>query len=316
MTTPDPDSQLAFINRIGEVQSSDTPPAAGKIYLDDNLAVLKGLPAGQVDLIYIDPPFNTGRQQTHTELSAQRSKEGERQGFGGRQYEMSEGMTRGYPDIFDNYLEWLEPRLRQAHRILSPTGTLYLHLDWREVHYAKVLMDKIFGRNHFVNEIIWAYDFGGRSKRRWPRKHDNILMYVKNPEDYTFNTDAVDRIPYMAPGLVSPEKQKRGKRPTDCWWHTIVPTNSTQRTGYPTQKPAGIIERIVAASSNPGDLVMDFFAGSGTTGAVCLELDRNFILVDNNPEALEVMSERFPEQADLEWVGYSPEGGPQENSAE
>ena len=192
--------------------------------------------------------------------------------------------------------------MREAHRILKPDGSLYFHIDYREVHYCKILLDAIFGRESFLNEIIWAYDYGARSKSKWPTKHDNILWYARDPNHYTFNLDAVDRIPYMAPGLVGREKAEKGKTPTDTWWHTIVPTNGKEKTGYPTQKPLGILRRIISASSNPGEVVLDFFAGSGTTGAVCLELDRQFILIDENPQALEVMHSRFANQSDIEWI--------------
>jgi DNA modification methylase len=276
------------------------------IHYADNLTVLQALPSASVDLVYIDPPFNTGKTQSRTHLQTMRSEKGDRTGFGGRRYETVELATRAYLDAFDDYLAFLHPRLVEAHRVLSSTGTLYFHIDYREVHYCKVLLDTIFGRDCFLNEIIWAYDYGGRPRRKWPPKHDNILVYVKDPERYTFNSDEVDRIPYMAPELVGPEKAARGKAPTDCWWHTIVPTNGREKTGYPTQKPLGILRRVVAASSNSGDTVLDFFAGSGTTGAACLELGRRFILVDNNEQALQVMAHRFAEAPDIEWHNFDP----------
>ncbi len=274
-----------------------------RIYFDDNLSVLKDLPSGSIDLIYIDPPFNTGKKQKRTQIRTLRSDSGDRKGFSGRLYETVKLHSREYQDVFDDYLSFLEPRLVEAYRVLSDTGSLYFHIDYREVHYCKVLLDMIFGRDSFLNEIIWAYDYGGRSKKKWPAKHDNILFYVKDPATYTFNVGAIDRIPYMAPGLVGPEKAARGKLPTDTWWHTIVATNSKEKTGYPTQKPLGIINRIILASSNPGDLVLDFFAGSGTTGISCLQHGRRFILVDNNPQSLQVMLNRFSDQDDIEWVG-------------
>ena len=274
-----------------------------QIYFEDNLDVLKDLPSASVNLIYIDPPFNTGRNQKRTQIRTQRSSTGDRRGFSGRLYETIKLDSREYKDVFDDYLNFLEPRLVEAYRVLSETGSLYFHIDYREVHYCKILLDTIFGRESFLNEIIWAYDYGGRSKKKWPAKHDNILVYVKNPEKYTFNIDDIDRIPYLAPSLVGPEKAARGKLPTDTWWHTIVATNSKEKTGYPTQKPLGIIRRIIRASSNPGDLVLDFFAGSGTTGASCLELGRRFILVDNNPQSLQVMLKRFGENSEIEWIG-------------
>ena len=223
-----------------------------------------------------------------------RSNEGTRRGFNGVTYNDEILSERRYSDDFDDYLDFLRPRIEEAYRLLKESGSFYFHIDYREVHYCKILIDEIFGRDSFLNEIIWAYDFGGRSKKRWPTKHDNILYYAKDPGKYTFNRDAVDRIPYMAPSLVSEKKRKLGKFPTDTWWHTIVPTNGKEKTGYPTQKPAEILRRIVRASSNPGDLVLDFFAGSGTTGAVCAEEGRDCILVDENPEAIEIMLKRIP----------------------
>jgi site-specific DNA-methyltransferase (adenine-specific) len=274
-----------------------------RIYLGDNLPILKEMFAGSVDLIYIDPPFNTGKAQQRTQLKTVRSETGDRTGFQGRRYESVAISSRSFADAFDDYLAFLEPRLREAHRLLAHHGSLYFHIDYREVHYCKVLLDAIFGRDCFLNEIIWAYDYGGRPRDRWPPKHDNILLYVKDPGEYVFNTDAIERIPYMAPGLVGPEKAARGKLPTDTWWHTIVPTTGSEKTGYPTQKPLGILKRIVQASSNPGDLVLDFFAGSGTTGAACLELGRRFILIDDSPAALDVMARRFRETPGIEWIG-------------
>ena len=243
-----------------------------RIYFGDNYPILQAMESESIDLIYIDPPFNTGKSQRRTQLKTETSASGDRKGFSGKRYRTIKLGTREYSDIFDNYLAFLEPRLVEAYRVLNQRGSLYFHIDYREVHYCKILLDQIFGRDCFLNEIIWAYDFGGRTKKKWPPKHDNILVYVKNPDNYTFNVENIDRIPYMAPGLVGPEKAARGKLPTDTWWHTIVGTNSREKTGYPTQKPLGVLNRIIAASTNPGDLVLDFFAGSGSTGASCLEL--------------------------------------------
>ena len=273
-----------------------------RIYFGDNLPILKSFSDASVDLIYIDPPFNTGHTQSRTRIRTISSEQGDRTGFKGKRYETVRIGKSGYKDTFDDYRAFLEPRLREAFRILKENGSLYFHIDYREVHYCKVLLDEIFGRDSFLNEIIWAYDYGGRTKKRWPPKHDNILWYAKDPSNYTFNYDAVDRIPYMAPGLVGKEKAARGKFPTDTWWHTIVATNSREKTGYPTQKPVGIIKRIIAASSNPGDVVMDFFAGSGTVGEVCLEMKRDFVLIDNNPQALQVMKKRFEGESSIEWI--------------
>jgi site-specific DNA-methyltransferase (adenine-specific) len=263
------------------------------VHLSDNLPLLRQMPDECVPLIYIDPPFNTGKTQSRTQITVQRDEAGDRTGFGGRRYRTEEVISRAWQDEFDDYLGFLEPRLLEAHRVLAPHGSLYLHLDYREVHYAKVLLDAIFGRKCFINEIIWAYDYGGRSNRRWPAKHDNILFYAKDPGRFTFNRDDVERIPYMAPGLVSDDKRARGKFPTDTWWHTIVSPTGREKTGYPTQKPVGILKRIIGASSHPGELVLDFFAGSGTTGVAALELGRKFCLIDSNPEAVEVMKGRM-----------------------
>ena len=275
-----------------------------RIYFADNLPVLRSLPAESVDLIYIDPPFNTGKDQARTQIKTVRSEDGsgDRTGFGGRRYETIRIGSRAYADLFDDYLAFLEPRLVEAYRVLKPRGSLYFHIDYREVHYCKILLDGIFGRESFINEIIWAYDYGGKPKTRWPAKHDNILFYAKDPARYTFNVDDIEREPYMAPGLVGPEKAARGKLPTDTWWHTVVPTNGREKTGYPTQKPLGVINRILVASSNPGDLVLDFFAGSGTVGEACLQLGRQFILVDSNPAAIDVMRRRFQDAPDIEWI--------------
>ena len=272
-----------------------------KIHFGDNLQFLQSLPVGTIDLIYIDPPFNTGKMQSRRQLKTTRSEAGDRIGFGDQSYTTEVIATRDYRDSFQDYRAFLEPRLMEAYRVLKPNGSLYFHIDFREAHYCKILLDEIFGRENFLNEIIWAYDFGGRAKDRWPAKHDNIFYYAKDAENYTFNRQDIDRIPYMAPGLVGKEKADKGKLPTDTWWHTIVGTNSKEKTGYPTQKPLGVLERIIRASSNPGDLVFDFFAGSGTTGAACLKLERRFILVDNNPQAIEVMHKRFANE-DVEWT--------------
>lgn len=283
-----------------------TDEPLGTIRLADNLDVLKGLETGSVGLVYIDPPFNTGKFQRRTQIRTVRSEDGDRVGFQGRRYATSVVGTKSYRDAFEDYLAFLEPRLLEAYRVLAPDGSLYLHLDYREVHYCKVLLDSIFGRDSFLNEIIWAYDYGGRTKKKWPPKHDNILLYAKDAENYVFNYEDIERIAYMAPGLVGPQKAARGKVPTDTWWHTIVPTNGAEKTGYPTQKPLGILRRIVQASSRSSDLVLDFFAGSGTTGAACIELGRRFLLVDNSEEALEVMARRFEEAEGIEWVGFDP----------
>jgi site-specific DNA-methyltransferase (adenine-specific) len=259
----------------------------------DSADVLPQLPDAVFRMIYIDPPFNTGRAQRRQTIRTQQQVGGSRIGFAGRSYATVKGTLTSYDDSFADYWEFLEPKLEQAWRLLTDDGTLYLHLDYRECHYAKVLLDALFGRDAFLNEIIWAYDYGARAKNRWPTKHDTILVYVKNPRTYYFNSADVDREPYMAPGLVTPEKAARGKLPTDVWWHTIVSPTGKEKTGYPTQKPEGIVRRMVQASTEPGDWVLDFFAGSGTLGAVATAAGRHFVLVDANPEAIAVMRARL-----------------------
>jgi site-specific DNA-methyltransferase (adenine-specific) len=268
-----------------------------RIVQGDNLEVLRAMDAGSVELIYVDPPFNTGRRQHRTQMKTTRDGAGDRVGFGGHRYRtevlaMQNG-GEGYGDRFDDYLGFLRPRMIEAHRVLSPTGSLLFHIDYREVHYCKVMLDEIFGRACFQNEIIWAYDYGARSTKRWPAKHDNILWYSKDPARYTFNLNATDRIPYMAPGLVGAAKAARGKTPTDVWWHTIVSPTGKEKTGYATQKPLGILERIVRVHSNPDDTVLDFFAGSGTTGEAAARHGRGFILVDESDAAIAVMQKRL-----------------------
>ena len=279
--------------------------------MSDNLPVLRQLPADSIPLIYIDPPFNSGKVQARVQLATTRAGQGEagdRTGFQGRRYKTTRIAERSFADSFDDFSSFIRPRLEEAYRVLAPTGALYFHIDYREVHYCKVLLDEIFGRQCFVNEIIWAYDYGARTTNRWPAKHDNILFYVKDPDNYVFNSADVDREPYMAPGLVGPEKAARGKFPTDVWWHTIVSPTGKEKTGYPTQKPLGILRRIVTASSHPGDVVLDFFAGAGTTGIAATELGRGFLLVDNNPQALVTMAKRFEHVPDVEFVNFDSNG--------
>jgi site-specific DNA-methyltransferase (adenine-specific) len=277
-----------------------------QIILGDNLDVLPSLQSEAFQLIYIDPPFNTGKAQTRKTLQTVPDQDGDRTGFMGRRYKTRLLAESSYLDEFEDYLAFLDPRLREAHRLLTPSGTFYFHIDYREAHYCKLLLDELFGRECFLNEIIWAYDYGARSKRRWPAKHDTILVYVKDPAAYYYDAEAVDREPYMAPGLVTAEKAAKGKLPTDVWWHTIVPTNGREKTGYPTQKPEGIIRRMIQASTRPGDSCLDFFAGSGTVGAVAVKLDRRYVLIDCNPEAVRVMHERLPDQHDVPAPDYQP----------
>lgn len=277
----------------------DTMPASTEaepvldIHFGDNLEIIRAFPDASFDLIYIDPPFNTGKTQARTQIETVRDDEGDRVGFKGKRYRTVRIGTKAYSDTFSDYLAFLEPRLEEARRLLKRNGSFFFHIDYREVHYCKVLLDSIFGRESFINEIVWAYDYGARATKRWSPKHDNILWYAKDPENYTYRYDDIDRIPYMAPGLVGPEKAERGKTPTDTWWNTIVSPNGKEKTGYPTQKPLAIINRIMTVHSNPGDRVLDFFAGSGTIGESAVRLGRSAVLVDSNTEAIDVMARRL-----------------------
>ena len=266
-----------------------------QIVYGENLSVLRGIAAESVDLIYVDPPFNTGKRQVRPRLKTIRDEAGDRTGFGGARYrtERDADSLTGYIDSFDDFIGFLRPRMEEAKRVLKPTGSLFFHIDPREVHYCKVMLDEIFGRECFQNEIIWAYDYGARATKKWPAKHDNILWYTRDPENFTFDLNATDRIPYMAPGLVGAKKAARGKTPTDVWWHTIVSPTGKEKTGYATQKPLGILQRIVRVHSRPGDLVLDFFAGSGTTGVAAAKNGREFFLVDESAEAVAVMEKRL-----------------------
>jgi len=268
-------------------------PTDDAILLGDCLELLPRFADESFQLAYLDPPFNTGKNQRRRTLETVRDEDGDRTGFQGRRYATRLLEESSYRDDFDDYLGFLEPRLREVRRLLNESGTLYLHIDYREGHYVKLLLDEIFGRECFLNEIVWAYDYGARPRRRWPAKHDTILVYVKDRERYWFDSDAVEREPYMAPGLVTAEKAARGKLPTDVWWHTIVSPTGKEKTGYPTQKPEGVLRRIVAASSRPGDWCIDCFAGSGTLGSVAAALGRRFVLIDSNPDAVSIAQKRL-----------------------
>lgn len=282
-----------FLLRSFRVQEGFEMEQANAILYGDNLRILQRLSPSSVDLIYIDPPFNTGKTQTRHQIATIRDRDGDRVGFQGYRYRTVKVGSTGYADTFPDYLAFLRPRLEEAHRLLRPRGSFFFHIDYREAHYCKVMLDEIFGRDCFQNEIIWAYDYGARSKQKWPAKHDSIFWYTRHPTKYTFNLESCDRIPYMAPDLVGRVKAARGKTPTDVWWHTIVPTNGREKTGYATQKPLGIIERIIRVHTNPGDLCLDFFAGSGTLGEAAAKHGRSFLLVDSNPKAIEVMEKRL-----------------------
>ena len=269
------------------------PFDTSQVILGENLEELAKLPDGSFQMIYIDPPFNTGRSQSKRTMRTVADRDGDRTGFEGRRYRTELLQKSSYRDSFDDFLGFIAPRLEEAHRLLNETGTLYFHIDYRESHYCKLLLDEIFGRENFLNEIIWAYDYGARAKKKWPAKHDTIFVYAKDASVNYFDSEGVDREPYMAPGLVTAEKVAKGKLPTDVWWHTIVPTNGSEKTGYPSQKPEGVVRRMVQASSRPGDWCLDFFCGSGTLGAVAASLGRHYVLIDSNPEAIEIARRRL-----------------------
>ena len=269
----------------------------GTIVHADNLQAIADLPDGFANLVYLDPPFNTGTKQTRQRIKVIRDRDGDRAGFKGERYRTESAPGAGYADSFDDYRGFILPRIQEAHRLLTDDGALFFHIDWREAHYCKVWIDEVFGRDSFMNEIIWAYDYGARSKKKWSAKHDSIFWYVKDPENYTFNFEEMDRIPYMAPGLVTKDKAARGKTPTDVWWHTIVSPTGKEKTGYATQKPLGVLDRIIKVHTNPGDMVVDFFAGSGTTGEAAANSGRDFYLVDMNPDAVKIMAQRLHAQA-------------------
>lgn len=279
-----------------------------RIILGDNADVLPRLPDAFARLIYIDPPFNTGRTQRRDRMRVTATQgEGDRGGFGGRRYDVQKVESGSYEDVFEDFEGFLMPRIDASLRCLTPDGSLFVHLDSRDVHAIKVALDCLLGRNRFMNEIIWAYDYGGRPKNRWPSKHDTLLWYVMDPQNYVFNFEDMDRIAYMAPGLVTPEKAERGKTPTDVWWHTIVPTNGREKTGYPTQKPLGVVNRVIKVHSRPADVVLDYFAGSGTAGESAARHGRGFVLVDDNPEAVQVAARRLAEFApECEGFGATP----------
>ena len=265
----------------------------GRIVLSENLAALAAMPDGFAQLVYVDPPFNTGREQVRQRVRAVADPAARRVGFGGRRYRTEPLGRSSFADAFDDYLAFLVPRIAASLRCLTPNGSLLVHLDPRESHHVKVALDRLLGRERFMNEIVWAYDYGGRPRNRWPAKHDTILWYALDPGRHVFHRDAIDRIPYMAPALVGAEKAARGKIPTDVWWHTIVPTHGRERTGYATQKPLGLLRRIVEVHSDPGATVLDFFAGSGTTGEAAALSGRRFVLVDESRAAVKIMAARL-----------------------
>ncbi len=267
-----------------------------RILHGDNLTALAELPEKFARLAYLDPPFNTGRVQRRDRMRVRSVNDdgaGERGGFHGRRYSVERTRSASFADSFDDYVGFLLPRVEALLRCLTEDASIFVHLDTREVHYVKVALDQLLGRECFINEIIWSYDFGGRPRTRWPAKHDTILWYALDPDSYVFDYDAIDRIPYMAPGLVSAEKAARGKTPTDVWWQTIVPTNSREKTGYPTQKPLPILERIVRVHSRVGDVVIDPFAGSGTTAFAAAKNGRGFVAIDASDDAIAVMRKRL-----------------------
>ena len=221
-------------------------------------------------------------------------EDGDRTGFAGRRYRTQEVGSLAYDDAFDDYVGFLAPRLRHARRLLADHGTLYVHLDPRESHYVKVHLDTLFGRDCFLNEIVWAYDYGAKTRRRWPAKHDTILVYVKDRDAYHFDDAEVERDPLPGARRSWGRRRRRAASasPTRGFTPSSRPT-AREKTGYPTQKPEGVVRRMVAASSRPGGWCLDFFAGSGTLGAVAAALGRRFVLVDCHPDAIGIASRRL-----------------------
>lgn len=250
------------------------------IYNNDCLSFLTQEADCKYDLIYCDPPFRTGARQVS-----------------------SRDLTISYEDNQDinEFLEFTSKWLKESKRVLKQTGSIYVHLDHHSLFHVKPIMDNVFGEKNFLNHIVWSYNFGGRGKNRFAQKHDDILFYTKSAGQHVFNWDDIDRVPYKAPemqyvGRTKEEAEKRiaaGQVPTDVWEMSIVGTNAKERTGYPTQKPVKLVERAIRASSPSGGLVLDFFAGSGTTGQAALNLGRDCVLVDQNPQAIDIMKKRF-----------------------
>jgi DNA modification methylase len=291
-------SQLQSVQATLELDSIFYPKGAGypgrspedHLILGDNLAVMSALVPDyeeRINLIYADPPFFTNRRYQARIGRGEDSRRPE-------EWRLADGYPDSWSDV-ESYLDMLYPRLLLMHRLLSPTGTLYLHLDWHANQYARLLLDEIFGPECLLNEIIWVYHGPSAIRRAFNRKHDTILAYTKS-DRFTFNADAV-REPYN-PNTVKTFKSShragfgkvpnliRGKIPEDWWYFPVVARLHNERTGYPTQKPESLLERIIAASSNPGDIVADFFCGSGTTAVVASRLRRRFISNDMSWRAI------------------------------
>lgn len=227
------------------------------LYQCDNLKLLKSLPDNYIDLIYCDILYNTGRKF--------------------KDYDDNLGTPK-------EVIVWYEPRLLEMKRVLKETGSVYLQMDFRLVHYMKVKMDEIFGFDNFINEIIWKYGLGGSGKKSFAKKHDNILFYTKT-NNYTFNLQYED--------ATSNKMKGQQKKMTDVWDIPNINNMAKERTGYDTQKPVEILNNIISASSNPNDIVSDFFMGSGTTGEVALGLGRKFIGCDIGDNACKIAKERL-----------------------
>ena len=261
--------RLEVVRRMGE--------GTNRLVLADNLAFLRTLPDECIDLIYADPPFATGRRRRTRRGTAT---------FGDHR-----------PRDLAEYLGWLNARLFEMRRVLAPTGTLYVHLDWHVVHYVKVELDKLFGgEDHFRNEIVWHYNSGPRRRSDFGRRHDLILRYTKSADCF-FDPDAV-RQPY-SPDINIPACKRhyyhpQGKVMDDVWRIPIIAQNDkAERLGYPTQKPEALLDIIVRASSNEGQLVADFFCGSGTALAVAAKRGRRWLGCDANPDAIAIAADRL-----------------------
>ena len=284
---------LVYPQRTGYPQAR----AENSLILGENLASMSALLGeyeGRIDLIYADPPFFTNRRFT---ARVGRGEDSRRP----QNWKLAEGYPDHWEDL-DAYLDMLYPRLHLMHRLLSPTGSLYLHLDWHANAYARLLLDEIFGPDRLLNEIAWVYHGPSPIRSAFNRKHDIILAYTRS-KDYTFNADDV-RQPYdqntvktfassRKAGFGKIPDLERGKVPEDWWYFPVVARLHQERTGYPTQKPEALLERIIRASSNPGDWVADFFCGSGTTPQVAARLGRRFIAADVSVRAIQTARSRL-----------------------
>ena len=298
-STPSLPAAALEMDSIVYPQGAGYPGASpeNQLILGDNLQVMSALLAefeGRINLIYADPPFFSNRRYPMRIGRGEDSRNP-------KEWQLAEGYPDHWTDL-NAYLDMLYPRLSLMYRLLAPTGTLYLHLDWHASAYARLILDEIFGSDRLLNEIVWIYHGPSPIRSAFNRKHDTILIYTKSDE-YTFNVDEV-RQPYdpttiktfaSSPkaGFGKIPDLKRGKVPEDWWYFPVVARLHLERSGYPTQKPEALLERIIRASSNPGDWVADFFCGSGTTAVVTARLGRHYIASDQSFRAIHTSRTRL-----------------------